>query len=224
MKEAAFNVPDRESVDVLLTERQNETTLKPDSPVICINRGRNVLEVTYNAEHLRIPGTRVVNGVVKPGYFVTEYHAAQHFQNRCVVPGTRNLEQGGHVSWIGILGSQDGRVKVDSDELCEPFTDDELALFGEKIEAIDRSALTGAAADVVPVRTSVARAMVRGQGVSGPRAQIDASQQASELAAEAAGHVFDPVVGSDASVAQVEAANDHDASAAPAPRPMRKRR
>lgn len=215
-KQTAFPLPDMSDVANLMVERLNETTLKPDSPVICRNRGRRPIEGTFNGEHIVIP----------PGLFRTEYAAAKHFQQRSVVPGTRNLEVGGHVSWIGILGSDDGRVKVDSEDQTEPFTDEELQHFGEKVEAIDRSALTGAAAHVVSVRTSVARSMVRGQAVGGFAPQIDTGNQASDIASEAAAHVFDKVQGSDAVVAQAEAASERSADTgdvAPQPRQMRRR-
>lgn len=166
----------------LLIGRLGETTLKPDSPVYCINRGRKVIKTTFDANHLEIP----------PGLFETEYHTALHIQRREIVPGTRNLEVGGFVSWIGIYGSTDFRVAVDPPELCEPFTDEQLQEFGEKVEAIDRSALTGADADVTLIRTQTARAMSRSQGVGGHRPQIDAGTQVSDAAAEAAEHVMDP--------------------------------
>jgi hypothetical protein len=181
-EQPAFQLPDHTEVANLLIGRMGETTLKPDSPVYCINRGRKVIKSTYDANHIEIP----------PGPFEMEYHAALHIQRREIVPGTRNLEVGGFISWIGIYGSTDGRVAVDPPELCVPFTDEELTTFGEAVEAIDRKAMSGADADVQLFRTSHARAMSRSQGVGGLRPQIDSNVQGSESAREAAAHVFDP--------------------------------
>src|SRR5687768_6306206 len=110
MKTPAFEMPDPAEVANRRVERMNETTLEAESLVYCINRGRKVLKVTFNGEHLEIP----------PGKFRTEYGAAQHMQKHLIVPGTRNVEVGGYVSWIAILGNDDGRVAVDPPETHEP--------------------------------------------------------------------------------------------------------
>ncbi len=214
MKASAFELPDDTIPQNLLVERMNETTLKPDSPVVALNRGRNELVSTFNGEHITIPA----------GLFVTEYRAAKHFQDRLVVPGTRNLEVGGHVSWIAILGSEDRRLLVDPVEMHVPFTDDELQTFGESVEAIDRRSVLGPGRDVMTIRTQTARARSRAQGFESQRPQIDTGQQASEAAAEAAEHVFDPPVGSATRASEQDAATDPEAAGVePAPRAMRTR-
>lgn len=116
MKTPAFELPEGTEVASLLIQRMNETSLKPDSPVIVINRGRKPLEMTFDGNHIPIP----------VGYFETEYGAALHFKDRAVVPGTRNLEVGGFISWFSILGSSDGRVAVDPPEQCVPLKDSAL--------------------------------------------------------------------------------------------------
>ena len=210
MKTPAFEMPDPAEVANLMVERLNETTLKPDSPVYCLNRGRKLLYVTFNGEHLEIP----------VGKFRTEYGAALHMQKHLIVPGTRNVEVGGFQSWIAILGSDDGRLSVDPHETHVPFTDEELSAFGEPIEAIARDSHE----QMSVVRVSTARAMSRSQGVGGIRPVIDAGQQATPAAREAAEHVFEPPVERETQIAQNEAASERAPEAVPAPRPMRSRR
>lgn len=207
MRTPAFEMPDLTQVENLMVERIGETTLQPESPVLCINRGRKPLEVTWNANHLTIP----------VGVFRTEYAAALHMKKHLIVPGTRT-EVGGWVSWVGILGSDDGRIAVDPPSAHVPFTDEELGAFGEPIEAIERSGTEG----VATVRVAQARAMSRSQGVGGLRPQISANEQATPAAAEAAAHVFDPPAESETRAAQSEAAAEAEPS--PRPRPMRKPR
>jgi hypothetical protein len=203
--------PETTEVADLLVERLDEVGLAPDTPVICINRGRKVLQETFNARHVQIP----------PGHFRTEYGAALHFQKRLIVPGTRNLEQGGYVSFIGILGSENGRNKVDDESRCVPFTDVELQKCGEQVEGLDRSALDGSARDVKLIPTSIARASSRNQGAS-LRPQISASEQASPGALEAADHVFEPPAESDTRAAEQELVAA-SAPERPAPRTPRAR-
>lgn len=152
---------------------------KPDERVICINRGRKDITVTFDSRHMVLP----------PGYFEIEYEAAKHFRNREIVPGTKNPELNTFVSWIAILN-------VDADEKCQPFTDEELLEFGEKVEAIDRSALTSPADRDVQLR-SVRQVQASSQSFSsGARIKpkgggIDASVQATPAAMEAAAAVLD---------------------------------
>lgn len=191
---AAFDMP--EQLTQLNVRRLNETTLRPDTPVVCLNRGRVPLETTFDGNHIPIP----------VGHFVTEWGAAQHMKDRLIVPGTRNLQVGGFVSWIAVLGSEDQRIAVDKPEDCLPFTDEELQAFGESIEGLSREGRD----QLQPVRVQQARAMSRTQGVGGglPRPSIDAGQQVTEAAAEAAEHVFDPPDESATREAEAVAASD----------------
>lgn len=213
-----FEMPDLTQVENLLIERLGETTLKHDSPVICINRGRKPLLVTFDGNHITVP----------PGHFRTEYGAAQHMQKQQIVPGTRNLEEGGFVSWVSILGSDDGRVAIDTPAMCQPFSDEELQHFGEPIEGLSPEGRQ----NLVPMRVRDARAMSRSQGLGGGSMapQVSVDQQASEAAKEAGEHVFEPPAESLTRQAEAEAAtarargDEGDSGGAPpSPRPMRSR-
>ena len=163
--------------------------------VLCINRGNRVLQETFDGRHFEIP----------PGHFYIEYEAAKHTQRRQIVPGTKNPEGGptAYLSFIGIVG-------VDDPSRCEPFTPEELAAFGEKVEAIDRGALSNAtdrATKVIP--TNVARAHSPTLGVGGGRGAqrgIDVSAQATDAAAAAASDVLAPPAESDTRADAAEAA------------------
>lgn len=163
--------------------------------VLCINRGNRVLQETFDGRHFEIP----------PGHFRIEYEAAKHAQRRQLVPGTKN-ESGGYVSFIGILG-------VNDDSACQPFTQEELARFGEAVEAIDRGAMSNPADRATKlVSTASARAAsptlgIGGRGGPGSRG-IDTSAQANDTAADAAAHVLDAPAESDTRVAESEAASE----------------
>jgi hypothetical protein len=211
-----FDLPDHKGIVNLLVERMNETTLQPGSAVLCLNRGRTPLTVRFNGEEITVPsGVRAGGDPENPEdwqFFKTEYAAAQHMQRHLIVPGTRNIEVGGFVSWIAIKGSDDGRIAVDSPETCALFTDEELTNFGEAVEAIDRKALSDPAArEATVVRTSVAAARSRTQAVGGLRPAIEGKQQVSNAAAEAAAHVFEPPAESATRQAEAEAAADSGA-------------
>lgn len=194
-QEPAFELPAGVEVENLSVQRLNETTLRPTTPVVCINRGRKPLNDMFDGVAVTIP----------PGVFVTEYGAAKHFQDRLIVPGTRNLDLGGFVSWIGIIGTEDRRQRVDPPEVCEPFTDEELQTFGEKVEGLDRGALANPAdRDVKVMKTSFASSMSRAHGL---RPNVAADAQASEEAAERAAHVFDAPDESATRQAEAEAAS-----------------
>lgn len=210
MKTRSFEMPELTDVANLMIDRLGETTLKPDSPVVCLNRGRKELLDTWDGNHIPIP----------VGYFRTEYGAALHFQRRLIVHGTRDMEVGGYQSWLAILGSDDGRVAVDHPDKCQPYTDKELQAFGEPLEGLSRDGR----GDLTTVRTSIARASGRTQGVGGLRPQIDVGNQATDAAAEAAAHVFEPPAERETALAEAEAAVDRGGeSGAPAPRRMRHR-
>lgn len=210
----AFDIPEDIVPIDLRTQVAQQTKLQPNHPVLCINRGRQMLTDMYDGHPTDIP----------PGHFVTEYAAARHFQRRLIVPGTRNIElgPGAFTSWIGIFGSEDGRIAVDPPEQCVPFTDEELAHYGEQVEAIDRGALTDPGARAVSiVRTARASAASTRFGVApgAIRPVIDASVQGSEAAREAAEHVFEPPAESDTREAEAEYASER--SVTPRRRPSR---
>lgn len=202
-KTPAFTMPPLDEIYNMSAMTVGDQVLLPTDNVICINRGRATLHETFDGQHREIP----------PGYFRTEYGAALHFRRRLLVKGTRNLEQGGYVSWIGILGSEDGRIKVDDERDCERFTDEDLQSYGEKIEGIDRSSFSDPSdREVTAIRMQTARAAAGGQG-AGTRPFIETKAQATEGAREAAAEVFAPPAESATREAEAEAAAE---SAAPA--------
>lgn len=165
----AFTMPPMDQVVDLSVARMNETTLKPDTPVLCINRGNKVLTDKFDGVPLE---------EIPPGFFIIEYGPALHIQRRLIVPGTRTLDANGYVSYIGIVGTPDQRVKVDSEEMCQPFTTEELQAFGEKIEGLDRTALDGADRQVQAIRTNVARASSRSHGPMRPSLKVEGADAA----------------------------------------------
>jgi hypothetical protein len=180
-----------EAVADLVVQSDKAYELTPETVVLCLNRGNRVLHETFNAEHYQIP----------PGKFRMQYGAAVHCQRRQVVPGTRDIEGHGFRSFIAIYG-------VDAEADCVPFTDAELQAFGEKVEAIDRSAMANPAdRDVTTIPTARARAALGSFGMAGKgKVGIDASAQATPEAEEAAAHVLEPPAESATREAEAEAA------------------
>lgn len=122
----------------LKPESSGEVRLTPDTKVLCINRGRDVVKDTFDSRHYTIA----------PGYFTCDYGAALHFKNRAVVPGSRNPETNFQASFIAIIGvvvPSDGGWKValpvDQAEQWDPFTDDECREYGHALEALDRDGM-----------------------------------------------------------------------------------
>lgn len=186
-----------DAVDLTAAAVTNSSQIQPTDRVFCINRGRKPLTDQFDGRHVVLPS----------GWFQIEFDAAQHFHRRLIVPGTRNLEVDGYQSWVGIRGTVDGRIAFHTEEDCTPFTDEELEAFGEKVEAIDRSAMSNPAdRDVTAIRTSRAVASTMRSTSRGGRTGIDVSAQANEDAAEAAEHVLDKPEESATREAQQEAA------------------
>lgn len=179
-----FDIP-AGPIAVLSVEQQaSKSAIDPSEMVICINRGRRVLEDTFNAEHVKI----------HPGLFQTQYGAALHFQRRLIVPGTRSAEhKNTYTSFIGILGTADQRIAVDTSDKCRPFTEAELHLMSEQVEAIDRGAISDPAGrSVTLISTSAARAASGSLGGQPLSTGVDGSVQVSDLAREAATHALEP--------------------------------
>jgi hypothetical protein len=169
-----------------------------EDTVLCINRGRRNVEETFDGRHYSIP----------PGKFKCRYDAAKHFQRRAIVPGTRNLAAGGYQSFIGIIRTADERqLPLDPPELTEPYTDEELRAFGEKVEAIDREASGAVDVERVPIGSAMARTL-RSTSARGRAAGIDASQQATDEASANAEHVLDTPEESATREAEAEAEAD----------------
>lgn len=121
---------DHSDVVDLTPETQLSAELKPTSMVTCLNRGPKELRDMYDA-----------NPYIIPPYakFRVEYQVAAHLQRRNIVPGTRNPDPNDssapqYVPWIAIIG-------LDPEDTWQPFTDDELARFGESVEGLNRGLL-----------------------------------------------------------------------------------
>lgn len=157
----------------LVPESSDGNVLTPTTPVLAINRGRQPLTDKFGGRDYVIP----------PGEVQMPYGAARHFQERLIIPGTRNIELGTVQSFIGIKG-------LDDDWMCAPLTDEECDRFGEAREAIDRSAFTSPEdREVKFMKAGAGQPNRRGAGSRKP--QIDTSMQASDAAREAAEHIFD---------------------------------
>lgn len=172
-------------VSLLPESKQQGEALTPDTPVVIMNRGLGEIRDTFDAQHYVIgPG---------PTKYWVPYGAARHFQERCIIPGTRALGAGGFQSYIAILG-------VDPPELCEMF---DLATFQRQqahIEALDRRALDPDRQTAKPVATSAIAGAVSGQGVAGRRVEVYGGSRDDVLAP--------PEGGSIARQAEAEAMNE----------------
>lgn len=141
-------------VQELKPQSSGALVITPDTIVLCVNRGREVLEDTFNSRHYQI----------QPGYFSVQLGAAQHFKDRAVVPGSRNPETRWQASFISIIGvaipTKDGLKVVhviDEPAQWEPFTDEECREYGHAIEALDRASMAD------PIDPDVRLAPTRGQ-------------------------------------------------------------
>jgi len=175
--------------------------------VLCINRGRKPLLDTFDGRHVQMPA----------GHFTLEFDAASHFHRRLIVPGTRSLVSAeSYTSFIGIYGTVDGRVKFHSEKDCEPFTDEQLERWGERLEGLDRSEMPNRADREV---TAVATGAVAASMHRASRPGIDVSAQATADAEAAAAEVLAPPTES----ATREAEHEADREGLPRPRATRKR-
>lgn len=125
-------------VQALKPQSSGEDTLKPESEVLCINRGRETYTDMFDSRTY----------VIEPGYFTVAYGAALHFQARAVVPGSRNPETGFQASFIAIIGTVNPKTNglevkrtIDEPVQWQPFTDEECREYNHAVEAIDRAAM-----------------------------------------------------------------------------------
>jgi hypothetical protein len=189
MPETPVLAPDRVgSVQQLRPETSREIKLTPETEVLCIHRGRDPIEDTFDSQHY----------VILPGYFTIQLGAAKHFKDRAVVPGSRNPEIGKHAqaSFIAIIGvavpGVDGlRIEkpIDDADEWDPFTDAECTTFGMAIEAIDRGALTDAIDEKVDL-VNVAAGQITGPGT--PKRDRTKSKGAGAGRARAATRIEGP--------------------------------
>lgn len=178
-------VPPGETINQVMPESAEGLELTPERIVEVINRGREIVTEKWNGE----------NYSFAPGRNHATYAVAAHAQNKAVVPGSRNVETGTYLSWLGI-------TDIDPPEACVPFTDEEIASFKGKPEAVERKGT-----EVRLVGTAEARAKLPGQGAGrltqagGGRSRrpvSDGGQQASPQAEEAARLAMVPPVGGEA--------------------------
>lgn len=180
-------------VEVQQLTRQGVDTIviTPDTQVLCLHRGRRQTEDGKPVYHANASGNRrtgwreqyfagdykdTYDGnhyVVAPGYFTAPYGAAKHFQERAVVPGSRNPETQGQRSFIAIVGVVQALPgggfevlkSVDDPQDWEPFTDEQCHDYEIAFEAIDRDAM------VDPIDREVVLAGVR-PGAAAPRTKL----------------------------------------------------
>lgn len=144
------HVPEDVKIANLVRQGLAQQELTPDREVVAINRGVKPIKDMFDGQHFVIP----------PGLFRGRYDMVKHFQDRAVVPGTRNVEGGTEESFIGIIG-------LDEAARCEPLSVEQLERAGLAIEAIDRQTLHGHAQDVRVIRSSAATLRTVGRGVRG---------------------------------------------------------
>lgn len=157
---------DLTAVQQLVREGVHDVQLTPETPVLCIHRGRRLQDGDTPVHHGNAARHRdgereayfegdykdTYDGyhyIIAPGYFSAPYGAALHFQRRAVVPGSRNPETGFQASFIAIIGVvelvPDGGFRVlkavDDQVDWTPFTDDECAQYEVAFEALDRAAM-----------------------------------------------------------------------------------
>lgn len=143
-----------------------------------INRGDESIVDKFDGVDYEIP----------PGWFEAPYGAVKHFQQRAVVPGSRNPETKKQVSYIAI-------PNVDPADRCIPFTPEQCAKFRGIPEAIDRTHRISQddrehqIVDIGDVAPGLAMGDTYG---SGRRPQIDVTQQATEEAARRAETILQP--------------------------------
>jgi hypothetical protein len=107
--------------------------LTPTTTVLVINRGLETLVRKFNS--LDFPLHPHTKGLMR-----MPYGAARHFQKHTVVPGTRNTATGIEQSYLGILymEADPTQAPIDPPEMCVPFTPEECARFGQRVEAVER--------------------------------------------------------------------------------------
>lgn len=128
-------LPAGAQVEALRRADEKANRLTPESIVTVINRGVQTLTCKWDAEDYRLKPYTHNGGTAAAPYLMTmPLGAALHFQHHSPVPGTRdpNSNTLAAVSFLGILD-------VDPPEGCEPFTVEDCALFGQAIEAIERT-------------------------------------------------------------------------------------
>src|SRR5689334_7264451 len=112
-------VPDGVEVRSLVSKHGGGEPLTAETIVRAINRGDEPIVDKYDGE----------DKIVPVGWFEGPYGMVKHFQNRAVVPGTRNPDTKHQKSFIGIFN-------IAPPERCVPFTAAEMRHFRGLPEAI----------------------------------------------------------------------------------------
>lgn len=171
-------VPEGIEIKNLAPKHGGGEPLNAETVVRAINRGDTPIVDKYDG----------INYVVPPGWFEGAYGMVRHFQNRAVVPGTRNPETRHQRSFIGI-------PNIDPPERCVPFTEAEMRKFRGMPEAIDRTNRSSEADrdhTIVPLG-DVMPGMMGAGGPASMRPVIDLSEQATPEAARRAETVLQPL-------------------------------
>lgn len=128
--------------------------LSPETPVLVINRGFEVLVRKFDALDYELQPHTV-------GLMKMPYAAALHFQKHTTVAGTRDAQTNSEESYLGILRTdQPGwpeQIDIDPPRLCQPFTREEADEAGQRIEALVRDPGEGV------VVANVAKAVAAGK-------------------------------------------------------------
>lgn len=213
-----YSVPvsvDQSQVVDLTPETQHRAELKPTSLVVCINRGPKVIRDMFDAQTYEIPPY---------AKFRVEHQVAAHLQRRNIVAGTKNPDPGDSsapqfVPWIAIIG-------LDPPSTWEPFTDEELALFGESAEGLAPRAGT------TVMQTAELRRQLPGLGIVGSAAMSGTTKPDQQIhggTEETRAAALEKVVGSDAVTTSAEALASGwtpppvgavEETSAPQPRPL----
>jgi hypothetical protein len=105
------------------------------------------------------------------------YAAAMHIRERAIVPGSRDPHNGGKKASyrIGIQSTPTGTMQ-DRPEYCQPFTDEQLAMF-QLPEGLNRQGFEDSRRDVVTLDTTASISHV-----GNVHQQLDAQPDADDLA------------------------------------------
>lgn len=139
------SLPKDATVNDLAPVGKSGIELTPKTRVLIINRGSHDYVDMYDARKYRVP----------PGVSEVEYEVAEHFRLRSVIPGSRDPVLGKQEHFIAILG-------IDPEHRCAPLDAVEQSKADAAPEAIDRTSMDGADAEVKVVATSAARSRVAG--------------------------------------------------------------
>lgn len=142
MQDTRHNLKPDQAVQSLVPDvGTRDEKIGPDTEVLCLHRGDEVLEDMFDSRPYRIA----------PGWFKTTAAVARHFKARAVVPGSRDPVSGKQASYITIIGTVDFetdgsfrvRTPVDKPEEWSKFTAAELAEIGDAREALDPGSVAG---------------------------------------------------------------------------------